>query len=102
MAGLAGTKFEAQRSFIVDRLLELGYETRLLMLNANEFGLPQHRQRMFIVGRNTQYTAPFDVPGGIPLGATVGSLLHDLMAANGWPHADAWAVAACWVEARRR
>lgn len=42
---------------ILETLGELGYVTHTSVLNARDFGLPQNRQRLFIVGINS------DIPG---------------------------------------
>lgn len=42
------------------RAKELGYETHVLLLNAADYGVPQARERMFLVGvpRGTTFTTP--------------------------------------------
>lgn len=43
-------RWSAIRESLVSRAEELGYETRLFVLNARDFGVPQSRERMFLVG----------------------------------------------------
>jgi DNA (cytosine-5)-methyltransferase 1 len=38
------------RRDLVERARAIGYETELLLLNASDFGVPQTRERMFLVG----------------------------------------------------
>ncbi|RDU71503.1 DNA (cytosine-5-)-methyltransferase [Helicobacter brantae] len=48
---------------IVDSLTALGYIVRYRVLNSLDFGLPQMRERIYIVGiKNELYTHPFDFP----------------------------------------
>jgi len=56
--GLLSRKFEVYRTWIKERLCGLGYETRIELLNAADFGVPQHWLRVFIIGLKPQYV-PF-------------------------------------------
>lgn len=50
---------------ILERLNKLGYFTHFKVLNGLDFGLPQKRERIIIVGFNKNY--PFDFPDGSDL-----------------------------------
>lgn len=55
------------RAELTRRAAELGYATRLLILNAADYGVPQARERMFLLGRRG------DEPIGAPAPTTAGS-----------------------------
>ncbi len=61
------------------------------MLSACEFGVPQLRPRFILVALRPDAYAQFEWPQAMKTPPTVGETLRDLMAANGWPGADAWA-----------
>lgn len=48
------SKFQLVREEIIKKAEELGYKTELMILNSKDFGVPQARERMFIVGYNSQ------------------------------------------------
>lgn len=47
-------------SEVLRRAEKLGYETRVLLLDAADFGVPQHRERMFLFGINQAESANLD------------------------------------------
>ena len=87
--------FEAYRSHIFKSIRDLGYVTHIKLLNASNFGVPQLRPRVVIIGiRKDQYGA-FAYPEDRPDSAkTVGETLYDLMAENKWEGAKRWAAQA--------
>jgi DNA (cytosine-5)-methyltransferase 1 len=92
--GLATAPFAPYREQVLDRLHELGYKTEWQVLNASEFGVPQLRPRFILVAMTPHVHEHFEWPNAAGTPPTVGETLHDLMAAGGWPGADAWAAKA--------
>ena len=90
--GFLDPGFEAYRNHIFNSIQDLGYSTHIKLLNASNFGVPQLRPRVVIIGiRNDQYGA-FAYPEDRPDSAkTVGETLYDLMAENKWTGAKRWA-----------
>ena len=93
--GFLDAVFEDYRGFIKNELKALGYEAHWRLLNASDYGVPQLRPRVVIVAIEDQYKENFEWPAPSPFDApTVGETLKDLMAANGWRGAKAWAKGA--------
>ena len=83
------------RTSILNQITELGYKVQIKLLNANDYGVPQLRPRVIIVGIRNDEKREFHYPEEHPETAkSVGETLHDLMKANGWKKADRWAKAA--------
>jgi DNA (cytosine-5)-methyltransferase 1 len=89
--GLSAARFDGYREQILRRLAELGYRADWQVLSASEFGVPQLRPRFILVAMRPEAFASFEWPRPMPAPPTVGETLRDLMAAGGWPGADAWA-----------
>jgi len=93
--GLSLPRFAAYRQHVLDRLVELGYAADWRLLHASDYGVPQLRPRFVLIAMRTAdfayFTWPEPRPGDT---STVGETLFDLMAANGWPGATAWAAKA--------
>ena len=90
--GLSLPRFAAYRQHVLDRLAELGYAADWRLLHAADYGVPQLRPRFVLVAMRPDDFAYFSWPQPHPGStATVGETLLDLMAANGWPGAAAWA-----------
>src|SRR3974377_102386 len=70
--GLLDKRFDYYRELVVERLRSLGYETRFGLLNAADFGVPQNRPRVFIVGLRPDYSSAFTMPAKKPRDYTVG------------------------------
>jgi len=90
--GLSLPRFAAYRQHVLDRLTALGYVADWRLLNASDFGVPQLRPRFVLVAMRPADFAYFAWPEPQGKPATVGETLADLMAANGWRGAAAWAT----------
>ena len=90
--GFLSAVFDDYRASLKKQLDALGYYTDWRLLNASDFGVPQLRPRVVIVAIRKDLTDLFDWPTVQPHNPqTVGQTLRDLMSANGWLGANAWA-----------
>jgi DNA (cytosine-5)-methyltransferase 1 len=89
--GILDGVFDDYRSFVAASLKKLGYQTGWKLMNASDFGVPQLRPRVVFVAVACGYSEHFSWPApqaSPPM--SVGEVLYDLMAANGWGGAAAW------------
>ena len=89
--GLLATKFQPVRDSVNEKLAALGYQVGWNELDAANFGVPQRRNRAFLVAIANP-TKPFSWPMPKPPSRFVGPCLLDLLAAGGWAQAEAWAT----------
>lgn len=90
--GFLSAVFDDYRAQLKTQLSKLGYHTDWRLLNASDFGVPQLRPRVVIVALKKELIDAFDWPTVSPHNPpTVGTTLRDLMSANGWLGATAWA-----------
>lgn len=90
--GFLDSGFEAYRNHIFNSIRNLGYVTYIKLLNASNFGVPQLRPRVVIIGIRKDQSGIFSYPEDRPDSArTVGETLYDLMAENKWNGAKQWA-----------
>ena len=93
--GLAASRFSGYRAQVLARLRALGYRCWWDLVHASEHGVPQLRPRFVLVAVREPWADGFRWPPPSPQPPpTVGGVLHDLMAARGWPGADGWAAGA--------
>lgn len=92
--GLASEKFSDYRKALLERLSLLGYQPEWKLLQAADFGVPQLRPRFVLVALRPQDAECFRWPAPTMRRPTVGETLVDLMGANGWRGAEAWALRA--------
>src|SRR5471030_145371 len=92
--GILDAVFEDYRQYVAAALRTLGYEPGWKLMNASDFGVPQLRPRVVFVAVRKEYTEHFEWPEERGTPETVGEVLYDLMAANGWKGARAWSKAA--------
>lgn len=91
--GFLSSGFDEYRRYILNSIQKLGYNTQIKLLNASNFGVPQLRPRVVIVGIRNDQLGVFSYPDEkIDSAPTVGEILYDLMAENGWNGARKWAI----------
>ena len=89
--GLGTRRFDGYRTQVLGRLTALGYQTWWDLVNASDHGVPQLRPRFVLIAIKQPWASRFAWPEpSSQLPPTVGEALRDLMAANGWPGAEAW------------
>lgn len=89
--GFLDPKFSDYRASILQNIQSLGYTVHIQLLNASDYGVPQLRPRVVIVGIRHDIDAAFCYPKPQPeLTVTVGEAISDLMKENGWKDADRW------------
>ena len=89
--GFLDPKFNDYRNSILNSIRNLGYKVHIELLNASDYGVPQLRPRVVIVGIRNDIESDFDYPTPTPeKKCTVGEVLSDLIRANGWKDADKW------------
>lgn len=89
--GLLDSKFEIYRNDILKHLAALGYNTHMKLVNASDYGVPQLRPRVIIIGVRKDLHDTFEFPEANPETTPfVGDVLFELMAANGWEDVEQW------------
>lgn len=96
--GFLDSSFMDYRNYILTKIDELGYNVQIKLLNASNYGVPQLRPRVVIVGIRKDIKCRFSYPIGNPeLTRTVGVTLEDLMKENGWSGVDDWVKQASMI-----
>lgn len=91
--GFLTPEFDEYRDYIFSSIEKLGYVTHIKLLNASDYGVPQLRPRVVIIAIRKDQARRFSYPTENSEGApTVGKVLYDLMAENGWKGAKKWAA----------
>lgn len=90
--GFLDPGFSDYREHIFKSIQCLGYTTQIKLLNASDYGVPQLRPRVVIIGIRNDLQGAFCYPKADPYSSkSVGETLFDLMYANEWEGAKAWA-----------
>ena len=93
--GFLDRKFDDYREHILQSIRGLGYTVTIKLLNACDYGVPQLRPRVVIVGIRNNERGTFSYPAECQdCAPTVGEILKPLMAANGWEGVDEWVQSA--------
>lgn len=75
---LTGKRFQKEFKIVLDSLEEAGYNNYWKVLDARDYGVPQHRERVFIISiRKDIDDRGFDFPKPIPLEARLRDVLED-------------------------
>ena len=75
---LTSKKFSEQFKIVLDSLEEAGYNNYWKVLNAKDYGIPQNRERVFIVSiRKDIDTGMFQFPKGFPLELRLKDMLEN-------------------------
>jgi len=89
--GLLDAVFDDYRNKVETQLKKMGYVPGWRLFNASDYGVSQLRPRVVFVGLRKDLASRFSWPEPLLKNPpTVGELLHDLMAANGWRGAARW------------
>lgn len=93
--GFLDASFEGFRETFRAEMRDLGFSITFQLLHASNFGVPQLRPRVAIVGMPHAALEGFKWPeGGTTPARSVGETLLPLMAADGWKGARKWAAGA--------
>lgn len=61
---------------IIEELRSLGYNIDYRLLNAVDFGVPQNRERLFVIGHKTEFHFPVKKKDKITVGEAIGDLMN--------------------------
>ena len=90
--GFLSAQFDDYREWILKSISDLGYAVHIQLLNASDYGVPQLRPRVVIVGIRNDILDTFAYPKANPQNTpNVGQVLKDMMAQNGWSKVQEWA-----------
>lgn len=65
--GLTQKKFEQEFKSMLDSLKEVGYTNYWKVINAKDYGIPQNRERVFVISIRNDINQEFKFPEPIPL-----------------------------------
>ena len=75
---LTGKKFKSQFDIVLKSLEQAGYNNYWKVLNAKDYGIPQNRERVFIISiRKDIDDGEFEFPEGFPLELRLKDMLDD-------------------------
>lgn len=93
--GFLDPVFNDYRENVFNQLDKLGYNSQIKLLQASDYGVPQLRPRIVIVGIRKDIDKSFTYPDPHPEKTkTVGETLIDLMKEKGWLGAEDWSLGA--------
>lgn len=74
---LVGKKFTEEFNTVLESLEEVGYNNYYSVLNAKDFGIPQNRERVFIISIRKDIDKGFTFPQPVPLEIRLKDILED-------------------------
>ena len=74
---LVGKRFTAEFKIVLDSLNDAGYKNYWAVLNAKDYGIPQHRERVFIISIRNDIDHGFHFPEKYELKLRLKDLLED-------------------------
>lgn len=63
---------------VIEELKKLGYLIEYKLLNAVNFGVPQNRERLFVIGHRSKFTFPKQHKRKITVGDAIGDLMYTI------------------------
>ncbi len=78
VSGILAEKHTQAFTKILNQFRNIGYEVSYQLLNANNFGVPQDRQRVIIVGYHHKLDGIFDFPSAVNSGLKIKDAIYDL------------------------
>ncbi|MDM9627786.1 DNA (cytosine-5-)-methyltransferase [Rhizobium sp. S152] len=93
VSGFAQVTHTRYRNVLIRLFRRVGYDVQLVQIDAQDWGVPQRRVRVIIVGiRKDQTSRLFALPRAPEnFRLDIGSALQDLLQENGWDGAVQWA-----------
>lgn len=61
---------------VISELQKLGYIIDYKLLNAVNFGVPQNRERLFVIGHRAKFNFPKPNPHKVTVGEAIGDIMH--------------------------
>ena len=74
---LTGKKFKEQFALVLESLDEAGYNNYWKVLNAKDYGIPQNRERVFIISIRKDIDKGYEFPKPFPLQLRLKDMLDD-------------------------
>lgn len=62
--------------YVLEELKDLGYQIEYQLLNAVNFGIPQNRERLVVVGHNSKFTFPEKESKKVTVGDAISDIMH--------------------------
>ncbi len=93
VSGFAQVTHARYRNMLIRLFGRAGYDIHIVKLDSQDWGVPQRRERIIVVGIRKGLSArTFKLPDHSPdFRLNIGDALVDLLQANGWDGAEAWA-----------
>lgn len=81
--GLVDPRNQLALKYILTRIKEAGYHAKFYVLNSFDYGVPQNRVRIYIVGfRQKKYLDKFEIKSPLKLKVKLGDILNDYSPSN--------------------